>query len=407
MFRSFTNLISHIFRRKTGAFAKLSSDSPEKEKGYRLRETDLRLNRTKSLGSNLDFGFSGGRPAQQQQSAQQDQPEVTSFVQKVETKGRSPLTYRDLRLQGFNGTRYDAELLIAQGLPQYERDVASDVTLHKPVAAPIKEKLPRDERASSSVTDLTVTVRSLRNTPSRLRARCERGRIISDCSSSGISDDTSSSSSGSDRDSGIEMSSSNDHMTLERGVQRMNLSNSSSALTIAGAGAKMTSSPAIATKKPLYSVTPPNLASTHVKLTLRMKRSPVLDEVIACGKAMPDSSSPSKKDSSSHGFRQPDYEVIRMEGVEGGSGMASNDVIDVYEYEDPEVSFSLPTAEKSTKDDGGRRRRRGKRRNSKHVFEVSSVDENLSNSTSTIGPKKKRLRLVLGSETVSTIDLNN
>jgi hypothetical protein len=379
----------------------LSSDSPEKEKGYRLRETDLRLNRTKSLGSNLDFS---GRPGQQQQSAQPE-PEVNTFVQKVETKGRSPLTYRDLRLQGFNGTRYDAELLIAQGLPQYEREVANDVTLHKPIAAPIKEKLPRDERTSSSATDLTVTVRSLRNTPSRLRARCERGRIISDCSSSGISDDTSSSSSGSDRDSGIEMSSSNDHMTLERGVQRMNLSNSSSALAIATTAAKMTSSPTTATKKPLYSVTPPNLASTHVKLTLRMKRSPVLDEVIACGKAMPDSSSPNKKDSSSHGFRQPDYEVIRMEGVEGSSGVSVNDVIDVYKYEDPEVSFSLPTSETMSKDEGGRRRRRGKRRSSKHSFDVNSVDELLSNSTS--GPKKKRLRLVLGSETVSTIDLNN
>ena len=43
-----------LFRRKTGAFSKLKIDTPEKEKkGYRLRETDLRLNRTKTLTSKL------------------------------------------------------------------------------------------------------------------------------------------------------------------------------------------------------------------------------------------------------------------------------------------------------------------------------------------------------------------
>lgn len=148
-------------------------------------------------------------------------------------KSRSTLTYRDLRLQGFTGTRYDAEMLIAQGLPHFQRDapvIKEEVTSSldttpevMPSAIASKPaKTKEAQRLSSSDADLTVTVRSLRNTPSRLRARCERGRIISDCSSSGISDDTSSSSSGSDRDSGIEMSSSNEHVAIERGVERMN-----------------------------------------------------------------------------------------------------------------------------------------------------------------------------------------
>ena len=389
-----------FFRRKTGAFSKLSEGSPEKQKGYRLRETDLRLNRTKTLGTNSSINL--GHPQQQQQQQQpkqeedEDKEEVTQYVQKVETKTRSSLTYRDLRLQGFSGTRYDAELLIAQGLPHHPDP--APVAANKIVESATSVKLPRVEP-----NDLTVTVRSLRNTPSRLRARCERGRIISDCSSSGISDDTSSSSSGSDRDSGIEMSSSNEHMTLERDVQRMNLNSS----IVVNASPAMKASH----KQPLYAVpavTPPTLASTHVKLTLRMKRSPVLDEVIACGNAMPNATSPTKKDSS-HVYRQPDYEVIRMEGVEGDGVIASTKAADdVYKYEDPEVSFCLP---KTLPKDGAisrhHHRRRGKRRSSnsvrRHSVENVSVDE----TTSLLSPKKKRLRLVLGNETVSTIDLNN
>ena len=366
-----------FFRRKTGAFAILSGDSPEKEKGYRLRETDLRLNRTKTLGSNTDFGNIGST-----------QPSGQQFVQKVEAKVRSPLTYRDLRLQGFTGTRYDAELLIAQGLPHFESAAhTSEVTASPVNVKPLvsKEKVQRSEDRShnhNQDSDLTVTVRSLRNTPSRLRARCERGRIISDCSSSGISDDTSSSSSGSDRDSGIEMSSSNDHVNLERGVERMNLNPSivTTALPV------IKTNIAAASR---YPTTPP-ISSQHVKLTLRMKRSPVLDEVIACGNAMPDALSPNKKEA---GFRQPDYEVIRMEGLEGGVSLAD----EVYKYEDPEVSFTLP---KSLTKEGRHHRRRGKRRNSKNVFDEMSP-------SSIAAPKKKRLRLVLGNETVSTIDLNS
>jgi hypothetical protein len=342
------------------------SDSPEKEKGYRLRETDLRLSRTKSLGAHVDF-------------------------QTVEAKVRSPLTYRDLRLQGFTGTRYDAEMLIEQGLPLFLRDdaatpeVTSSHFSRDDAATPevTSSHFSRDDAATPEVrpkppakgskhrpedgdaADLTVTVRSLRNTPSRLRARCERGRIISDCSSSGISDDTSSSGSGSDRDSGIEMSSSND---IERGVERMNLNTP--------VAAAVSTKPAAITRFP---ATPPNSGATHahVKLTLRMKRSPVLDEVIACGNAMPDAASPGKK---VNGFRQPNYEVVRMEGLEG-------------DCRDPEVSFSTS---------GRHHWRRGKRHSA-----AGAKNSVTSDAPGDAGPKTKRLRLVLGNETMSTIDLNS
>lgn len=315
-------------------------------------------------------------------------------------KSRSTLTYRDLRLQGFTGTRYDAEMLIAQGLPHFQRDapvIKEEVTSSldttpevMPSAIASKPaKTKEAQRLSSSDADLTVTVRSLRNTPSRLRARCERGRIISDCSSSGISDDTSSSSSGSDRDSGIEMSSSNEHVAIERGVERMNLNTPSVKLPSSTASACLMTSPTTAKASARFSATTPSPTLTHhVKLTLRMKRSPVLDEVIACGKAMPPhhSTSNSKK---LNGLRQPDYEVVRMEGLEGGADISRDEI---YEFEeDPEVSFSLKSKHPY-------HRRRGKRHSGRSI----ENDDNLLMAS----PKKKRLRLVLGNETVSTIDLN-
>ena len=85
--------------RKTGAFAKLKTDSPEKEKGYRLRETDLRLNRSKLQSSNGKQQASGNNNSGSGQ--------------------KSNLTYQDLRERGYTGTRYDAEMLIKQGLQDY------------------------------------------------------------------------------------------------------------------------------------------------------------------------------------------------------------------------------------------------------------------------------------------------
>lgn len=51
---------------------------------------------------------------------------------------------------------------------------------------------------------------------------------------------------------------------------------------------------------------------THVKLTLRMKRSPVLDEVLADGCMMPHPDTVVATKSR----KRPEYEVLRMEGID-------------------------------------------------------------------------------------------
>jgi len=144
---------------------------------------------------------------------------------------------------------------------------------------------------------IKVHQRSLRSTPDRIRKRCQLGRAASD--SSGISDDGSSSSHCSGSDSGIETASlEGDH--LEQCVQNMSLE--------------------------------PN--KSPLKLTLRMKKNQNEEE-------------------------NPDYEVLRMEGVE-----------------------EWPR--------GSRQRRQQRKRG-------------ISNSSNSNG--LKRLKLRLGDETMSTIDL--
>jgi len=94
------------FRRSTGAFGKGKSKNDELNSGYRLRETDNRLNRTKhrqSLSLKSDYkSLSENNPNSRSSSAGSD---IKSIV--------APLSMKELRQKGL--TKYDAELLIAQG----------------------------------------------------------------------------------------------------------------------------------------------------------------------------------------------------------------------------------------------------------------------------------------------------
>lgn len=91
-------------RRGMGAFAKDTSKNEENVNGYRLRETDNRINRTKhrqniqkptQLLDKMNFG------------------EMNGHTENASEKVIAPLSMKELRQKGL--TKYDAELLIAQG----------------------------------------------------------------------------------------------------------------------------------------------------------------------------------------------------------------------------------------------------------------------------------------------------
>lgn len=227
-------------RRKTGAFSGLAH-SPEKENGYRLRETDLRLRRPKA-GS----GDSSHNLRQNNSNSDTSRPASPVLSGSMTPPEPPPVTYRQLRERGFKGTKYDAELMIAQGftldpaaqdsvapflgstaaaqqqqqaattsnpaavLPRTtarlrsgreERDVKSDpppLLLAQPLVqpAPLSEKSAQaaanaaTTTAANTVTstslpvascvsrDYTLTVRSLRVTAGRRAALCEERRRI-------------------------------------------------------------------------------------------------------------------------------------------------------------------------------------------------------------------------------------
>lgn len=143
-----------------------------------------------------------------------------------------------------------------------------------------------------------------------------------------------------------------------------------------------------------HCTTPPP-PQRSVKLTLRMKRSPMLDEIIESGNSLSDG------DSSGLVF-EPEYEVLRVEGV----GL------------DPPPSPPSPSCSSSSH--GSHRKKRHKTRSRQRTKHRKSSEQGSSDSsedpvvmppfsqeqqpTSPPNPPMKRLRLILGNET-RTIDI--
>lgn len=88
-------------RRSTGAFAKEKSVEEQSSGGYRLRETDNRINRIK-LKNNININLINNK-------------NKTIDVRLNEDKIIAPLTLKELRQKGM--TKYDAEMIMAQQHP--------------------------------------------------------------------------------------------------------------------------------------------------------------------------------------------------------------------------------------------------------------------------------------------------
>ena len=208
-------------RRKTGAFAG-QAHSPEKENGYRLRETDHRLRRPKSgpPTGNLKPSNSVATVVSRPASPGCGSSSGASTPRSEAVVAGLPTTYKEMRQRGFRGTKYDAELLLAGGfLPgqpaPHSSPAQSPATSFlgqagclagqpcpppgpaSPPPSPAGAALPArrsgapgssgsgepSQAGSISVggcvaRDFSMTVRSLRNTAGRRAAQCEERRRV-------------------------------------------------------------------------------------------------------------------------------------------------------------------------------------------------------------------------------------
>lgn len=112
-------------RRKMGAFSG-QAHSPEKENGYKLRETDLRLRRPKLLSAN---GVSNLRPSNSNSNSNTNSRSTSPVLSGTVTPQENTVTYKQLKERGFKGTKYDAELMIAQGITLQDNNISIANTL--------------------------------------------------------------------------------------------------------------------------------------------------------------------------------------------------------------------------------------------------------------------------------------
>lgn len=120
--QNFLNKFNHFksfffFRRGTGAYAKENIEEDTGKTGYKLRETDNRLNRLKNRQKTTNKTEISSVPSECGSDSNSRCSSVTGANNPV-----TPLSMRELRQKGL--TKYDAELLLAQGCKF--SDIAAD-----------------------------------------------------------------------------------------------------------------------------------------------------------------------------------------------------------------------------------------------------------------------------------------
>ncbi|XP_022201240.2 histone-lysine N-methyltransferase set9 [Nilaparvata lugens] len=378
-------------RRGTGAYAKDKQSKTEETavvNGYRLRETDNRINRTKRCDKPPS---AANKTDRQQDGPPPPRLESPPPPPSSPPPAHTPLSIRELRQKGM--TKYDAEILIAQGCkfsdpngkmstarehppsesetdtnralrlrPQRrKRESTSDECPPLPPDPPSVTKrmsLRNHKRLSEPVIDSSTVMREkVNNSNSELDNRLNV-RTTVDAKESAVSvreAKTKRTESSKKENDNLSSFASRCRQTISRKIEseerksvvrhangrfasttrkssicgvKNNISTSDLIENSIGEGvecSKVESEKPVGNKKDVYEFddqdeggesepvtlrravatpTPPTPKAPPLKLTLRMKRSPVLDEVIESGISWSEDS------------YEPEYEVLRVEGVD-------------------------------------------------------------------------------------------
>ncbi|XP_059617537.1 histone-lysine N-methyltransferase Suv4-20 [Phlebotomus argentipes] len=354
-------------RRSMGAFAKEKTTAEEVSpaSGYRLRETDNRINRIKSKNTP-----NGGA------AADKEAPANGKIV--------TPLTLSELRQKGM--TKYDAEMIMAQhpGVLQQHEEVAANghntrqngqhtrksTRLQETVRLPVKSKY-NTRNAAAHADD---------GSGGSVDEEERRGKAHPACrlNLSGHFEGLAPKRRGRpEKDTVISLLEEEDEEDTNVILRKRKVSKSVS---------ETDSTSSLENKAPRGGGETPTVLKTperRLKLTLRMKRSPILDEVIESGTSL-------SEESPNGAFVAPEYEVLRVEGLMDDDEEGDEEGETTGETHSDFTDTSPPQKRK--------KRHKTKRRRDKHRRHHHTCPRGQSPAAPTTSPPMKRLRLIFGNE---------
>ncbi|GAB0087072.1 Histone-lysine N-methyltransferase Suv4-20 [Sergentomyia squamirostris] len=359
-------------RRSMGAFAKDKTTTSQEEtspaSGYRLRETDNRINRIKS--KNTANGVQG----------------ETSSSEKIVT----PLTLSELRQKGM--TKYDAEMIMAQHpdvqLFQEGHHTRKSTRLQESSGSSgggsgrkmsvSSQKSPRTNKYNTrnAVTSVDDEVED----DERVRKTHPACRLNLSAHFEGLAPKQRT------KDTVINLLAEDDEEDTNNVILRKR--------KVSKSVSETDSTSSLENKAPRSGESTPTVLKTperRLKLTLRMKRSPILDEVIESGTSLLSSSEETANGGGA--FVAPEYEVLRVEGLMDEDEEVDDDGETTGETHSDFTDTSPPQKRKKRHKT---KKRRDKHR--RHHHTCPRGGHQTPEDATTASPPMKRLRLIFGNE---------